>query len=274
VRATGAARLALVALSFSTCAPAASQTAPPAGTVGYSAVGTMTVSTAFGGNPVQLAGDVKFEARGALSRVDILSVGLASAGLAGGVAGVAGASMHFLPPGGVTIVFDGANALFTIWVPSKRTYFTVKPAMPNAQATPVPGPSASPAGDSNPFGVVKTFSNLQALSMGVDLSGHDVIDGHPTTDFTYHYDATDKSGSQTSIHGTAAFADDFGETPLHVTMDFKGKSAPESTADIALTSLKKGPLPDADFAPPPGYAKVNAVTDLFGGGGPLLTPPH
>jgi hypothetical protein len=266
VKRSGAARLALGALMFSTCAPAASQTAPAAGT-GFSGVGNLTASTAFGGTPVQLAGEVAFEAQGALSRIDFVSVGIAG--------GPSGATIRILPPGGFSIVYDKAHSLYTIWVPSKRAYFTGKPQLPNPQASPAPTPaaSASPAADSNPFSIVKGFSNLQTLSIGVDLTGHDVIDGHPTTDFGFHYDATDKSGSPTSIHGTAAFADDVGEAPLRVTVTYKGKGTPESNAAIAITSLQQRTVPATDFAPPPGYARVNALSDLMSGGA-ILTPPH
>ncbi len=228
---------------------------------GYVGRGQIVVQTAIAGiDKLTVGGEIAFEQRGPLARVDMLSLGLP--GTDPTLSALLGTQLF--PPGGFTIVYDRTAATYVVWSNAKRAYFT-SVATPPTGSTPAPVASASAApGASSPFNFLKTIRDDTAFSVTLSLSGHGPINGHPATGIDYRMARTTKTGDTSDFHGRVQLADDLDELPIEVTASVKTKSIPQSSLRLDLTSIAKQTPNEADFAVPQGYARASDLGSVLG----------
>ena len=235
---------------------------------GYTSKGQLVVRTSLGGagNEITLGGDIALEERGGFVRIDLVS--LAIPGTDATVSSLL--STQLFPPGGFTIVYDRAAGTYTVWSPSKHDYFTsaasgTAPAKAAGNATPAATAALGAAGDLfGAFGIASSLKNDSAFTASVSLAGHGTVNGHPATGLDYQYARTTTAGESTEIHGRFQLADDLDSVPVQITASGKGKSFPQSSLRLDLTSLAKGPVADGDFRVPDGYTRAATLGDVIG----------
>ncbi len=257
---------ALVAPVAALAIAAASAQNPSTGYVGK---GQLVVQTAVAGvDKLTVGGDIALEERGALVRLDVLS--LAIPGQDAVVSSVLGTQLF--PPGGFTVVYDRAAATYTVWSNARRAYYTNATsgaAKPSATAPPL-GNAIGAAGDLfAPLAFAKGLRDDTAFTASVSLVGHGPVNGHPATGVDYQYARTTRAGEKTDVHGRLQLADDLDEVPVQITASVHSKSIPQSSLRLDLTSIAKLTPSDGDFAVPAGYTRT---ADLGGVLGKTLAP--
>lgn len=255
--------VAVVALCAFGSSPASVAGAP----VGYSSKGQLVVQTSIGGagNEITVGGDIALEERGSFLRLDLLS--LAIPGTDATISSLL--STQLFPAGGFTIVYDRTAGTYTVWSPSKHTYYTSAAASANAPAkTSAPAPTAAALGAVGDlfgaFAFAKSVQNDSAFTASVSLAGHGVVNGHPATGLDYHYARTTTAGQAIDVHGRFQLADDLDAIPVQITASGKGQAFPQSSFRLDLTSLARAAVPDADFAVPAGFARAAQIGDVLG----------
>jgi hypothetical protein len=253
---------AFVAASLA-CIPARAQNAPQP-EVGYVGTGDALIQSTLAGAPLSFSANVAFEERGSRVRLDILSVALQ-----GNTSGLTGAlATQLFPAGGLTVVYDRSTSTYTVWSAARHAYFIGggPSATPTAAPTPTPAPSATPHGDLfGIFGPLRSLKDDQTLSLSVALTGHSTLFGHPVSNVHYAFVRTTFAGDTMDVHGDLAVAEDFNGVPLQLTASAVSKGIPQSSLRIELPQLEKRLPSEADFAPPPGYARVTNIGDAIGG---------
>jgi len=254
--------LASIAVAFA-CAPARAQNAPQP-EVGYVGTGDAQIQSMLAGAPLSFAANVAFEERGSRVRLDILS-----ADLQGKTSGISGMmATQLFPAGGFTVVFDRSNSTYTVWSAARHAYFIGggPSATPAPTPTPAPVPSATPRGDLfGLFGPLRSLKDDQSLSLSVALTGHATLFGHPVSNVHYAFLRTTFAGDTIDVHGDLAVAEDLNGVPLQFTAFAAAKNIPQSSLRVELPQLAKRLPPEADFAPPAGYARVTSIGDAIGG---------
>jgi hypothetical protein len=256
--ATGAS-IVCAAVAFATPASAAVDAA------GYTSKGQIVVRTMLGGAEITFGGDIALEERGDLLRFDLLSLAIPGTDPTLSAA----LSTQLFPQGGFTVVFDRSARTYTVWSPSKHKYYTGGPAQSNASPAPAPAPNAATAigaaGDLfNAFAFAKSLKDDAAFNATLTLAGHGPVNGHPATGIDYEFSRTTKSGESTEFHGRLQLADDLDSVPVQITVSAHGKSLPQSSLRLDLTSLAKTPVPAGDFQVPAGYARVAEIAQVLG----------
>ena len=254
------ASLGTIALAASTHASAAAT--DPGGYVGK---GQLVVRTAFPGiDNLTVGGDIALEERGALIRVDVLSLGLP--GTDPTLSSVLGTQLF--PPGGFTIVYDRTAATYTLWSNGKRSYYTSANAGTSSKAPVARAPLADAIGTAGdlfaPFALAKSFRDDTAFTASLALVGHGPVNGHPATGLDYQYARTTKAGDKTDVHGRLQLADDLDEVPVEITASIKSKTIPQSSLRLDLTTLAKQTPSESDFTVPQGYARENDLGAVLG----------
>ena len=255
----GALAASLVAVaSGTTFASHAIAASDPGGYVGR---GQLVVQTAIAGiDKLTVGGEIAFEQRGALARVDVLSVGIP--GTDPTISSLLGTQLF--PPGGFTIVYDRTASSYVVWSNAKRNYFTSVPSKP-AGATPTPVASALAASNaSSPFAILNSVRDDAAFSVSLNLVGHGPINGHPATGIDYQLARTTKTGEKSDFHGRVELADDLDELPVELTASVKTKSIPQSSLKLDLTSITKQTPNEIDFTVPQGFARANDLGSVLG----------
>lgn len=239
------------------CVAVRAADAPAAGYVGK---GTIVVRGALPGTttPIDVDGDLAFEQRGSVLRLDVLDVSLPAAGAVG-----AALATQLFPAGGISAVYDRSAATYTVWSNASRKYYT-SGANGATSAAPTPAPQATASPASSPFGFEKSLRELTALNLTLSLAGHGPINGHPATGLNYLFTRTTASGDTTDLHGTVQFADDLDGVPVQLSASFKNKYVPETSMRADITQLTKGTPADADFQPPAGFARTTTLGDVIG----------
>jgi hypothetical protein len=255
-----------VALAAGTQALASAQpTEATRGTVGHGRLAIDVTNPK--GTHLAISGEMGFEQRGDALRLDLASLGLTNAG----------ASVQFLPPGGVTLVIDRKSQRYVVWSASRHVFAwgdlpkPPSPLAPAAQAeTPAPAPSGSPPPQRSPFDGLK---NLKAFSLGVDLSGHGVAAGHPTTDFAYHLHSESNEGKVNDLNGTFQSADDLHGLPVAFTLNVAAASGAKVALSAELTSIERRDPAKLDFLVPAGFTAVRSPLQvIFPNGAPIGLP--
>lgn len=228
---------------------------------GYVGRGQLVVQTAIAGiDKLTVGGEIAFEQRGALARIDVLSIGIPGTDPA--ISSLLGTQLF--PPGGFTIVYDRTAASYTVWSNAKHTYFASVPS-PAPGATPTPTASAMAASSaSSPFAVLKSIRDDTAFSVSLNLAGHGPINGHPATGVDYQLTRTTKKGEKSDFHGRIQLADDLDELPVELTASVKTKSIPQSSLRLDLTSIMKQTPNESDFAVPQGFSRANDLGGVLG----------
>jgi hypothetical protein len=241
--------------------PASAQN-PPQPDVGYVGTGDALIQSTLAGAPLTFSASVAFEERGSRVRLDILSLALQ-----GNTSGLTGAlATQLFPVGGLTVVYDRSTSTYTVWSAARHAYFIGGGPSATPTAAPTPTPSAPPHGDLfGLFGPLRSLKDDQTLSLSVALTGHATLFGHPVSNVHYAFVRTTFAGDTMDVHGDLAVAEDLNGVPLQLTASAVSKGFPQSSLRIELPQLAKRLPPDADFIPPPGYARVTNIGDAIGG---------
>jgi hypothetical protein len=260
---TRARAFALVAsfLAAGTLATLASHAIAATDSGGYVGHGNVVLQTAIAGmEKLTVGGEIAFEQRGPLARVDVLSLGLP--GTDPTLSALLGTQLF--PPGGFTVVFDRTTSTYVVWSNTKHTYFT---SVSSSQAAATPAPAAStPAKptESSPFAFLKTVRDDTSFSVTLSLAGHGPINGHPATGIDYQLNRTTKAGDKSNLHGRIEFADDLDELPIELTASVNTRTIPQSSLRLDLTSIARETPNEADFAVPQGYARAGDLGSVLG----------
>jgi len=235
--------------------------AEPADTRGASAHATLSVQATVPKGELAVNGQASFERRDSLVRIDLQALSLTGPSKPA-------TTRNPLPPGGYTIVVDAATRAYTVWSPSKRTYYSGQGGGPSASvspATPTPTASEEPSGP-NLSAILASLKDLRQFAVSLSLSPDKTpIDGHPTTNFDFHFTRQIKGKDPVELLGRASFADDLGGIPLLVVLNVRGGPSSTLTAQVrvALSDVTQKVPPKSDFVPPSGYRKVSSLFDVI-----------
>jgi hypothetical protein len=229
---------------------------------GYVGKGQLVVRTAIGGSDtVTIGGDVAMEERGSRLRVDVLSLAIPGTSVTMSTL----LATQLFPPGGFSVVYDRTDSSFTVWSNAKQRYFTTGIATPQPATSGPQGAQTGSGGDLfSLFAFAKSLKNDSAFNVSLGLAGHQTVNGHPATGLNFQYQRTTTANDTIDVHGTLQFADDLDGLPIEISVAGKSRSFPESAFRLDFSSLVKQTPPDADFAPPPGYARVSNLGDVIG----------
>ena len=246
---------------------ALAQPAPPNdGPTGYVGKGDLVVQTAIAGVAVTIGGHIALEERGSRLRIDVLS--LAIPGADPTISALAGSQLF--PPGGFTIVYDRRVATYTVWSAGKRAFYTGgghangPSANVPSYASPAASAIANGGGLFDAFGALRGLKSDKTFEASVTMTGHASLYGHPVTMLSYRLTQVPLSGAAFDAHGELSLADDLDAVPVRVTASVASGNIPKSSLRLDLTSLAKRLPDDADFVPPPDYARTNDLGDVLG----------
>jgi hypothetical protein len=235
--------------------------APP----GLRASGTLVVQTAISGTPLTVGGNVALYHKGALYRLDVLSLGIP--GTSGDLSALAAS---FIGQGGVSAVYDGSSGALTAWSNANRTYYSATPERRASAPAGPAGPAA--AASSDPLAALGSVASaLQSVqSATIQLVGHAPVNGHPATNLDLQVRRQLPNKPLENYHAQVALADDLGEFPLQVVVQSTPASSSTvgGTAKLDLTSIQPDDPDDALFRTPQGYTRVSTIGALLGRGLP------
>jgi len=243
--------------------PCASHADDPSGFTGK---GALVVQTSLGETKLTVGGNVAFEERDPLVRIDVLSLGIP------GADSTLSALMatQLFPPGGFTVIYDRKLSTYTVWSNAKHDYYTPPQAAagsPPPMPLPAPNSSAAPNtanGLSAIFSFLRSLKDDKVFTISLTMTGHGTVNGHPATALTFQYLKTTNSGDTSDFHGQLQLADDLGEIPVEIAASVKTKGIPQSSLRLDATSIAQANPPDADFAVPAGYTRATSLGDVIG----------
>lgn len=222
--------------------------------------GTLVVQANVSGSPVNVGGRVALYHKGAMYRLDVLSLGFP--GTSGDLSSLAAT---LIGPGGVSMLYDGANGTLSAWSNANKTYYT------ETQRGPAPGPaSAGPSATSaagDPLaalaGIAGALRNVQSAT--IQLIGHTTVNGHPATSLDVQMRRQLPGKPLENYHAQLALADDLGDFPVQITLqsvpatprDFGG------TAKLDLTDVQRDDPADNLFTIPTGYTRVSSLAGVL-----------
>ena len=241
--------------------PALIGATPTAAIPGLRSSGTLVVQANVQGSPVNVGGRVALYHKGAMYRLDVLSLGFP--GTSGDLSALAAT---LIGPGGVSMLYDGANGTLSAWSNANKTYYTETPQRGPAQPAPAAaanGPSA--AGD--PLAALASIAgalrNVQSAT--IQLVGHTTVNGHPSTSLDVQMRRQLPGKPLENYHAQLALADDLGDFPVQITLqsvpatprDFGG------TAKLDLTDIQRDEPADTLFTVPTGYTRVGSLAGVL-----------
>ncbi|MEA2664845.1 MAG: hypothetical protein QOI11_1789 [Candidatus Eremiobacteraeota bacterium] len=235
-----------------------------AGVPGLRSSGTLVLSANLSGEPLNVGGNVALYHKGALYRIDVLSLGFP-----GTSSGISALASSLIRPGGVSLLYDGATGAATAWSSQNKTYYLLSEprTAPAGPATPTPAPSA-PAGPSDPLAGLTNFAaNLHDIqSMTIQLTGHKVVNGHPTSDIDVQMKRQAAGKPLEDYHAQLALAEDLGGFPVQIAFASvpPTKQAFGGTVKLDLTSVVRETPDDAVFKVPAGYTRVTSLSGVLG----------
>jgi hypothetical protein len=244
---------------------------------GFTAHGTLGAQTQLSGQPISLTGNIALEQLGDMVRLDLLSLGIPNSGsVLGALASSAMSATSLFPAGGYSVVFDRRNRTYTVWSPSKRTYFASAPnTTPAATSNPAVAATTAIAetGDLlHSFAAARVLRDYRVFSASINLTGHGTTNGHPTTGLSYAIKRQERSGDLMSIAGSMKLADDLDEIPVQLIANVQGAGggAPPGTIRVDLTSIDRNAPSGDDFSVPAGFTRAAQLSDVFGRALPQL----
>jgi hypothetical protein len=248
---------ASAALFLTTAAPlgASAQTAPAI--PGFRSSGTLVVALNLQGQPLNVGGRVAMYHKGSLYRLDVLSLGLP--GVSGDLSAMAAT---LLGPGGVSVLYDGANGALTAWSDTNKTYYAEAPRTPPAAAQ-GRAQNAPAAGAADPLaalaGIGAMLRDVQTAS--IQLTGHSTVNGHPATSLDIQMRRQLPGKPLENYHAQLALADDLNEFPVEITLQSipADKNAFGGTMKLDLTDIQRDTPADTLFTVPQGYTRVTSL---------------
>jgi hypothetical protein len=227
---------------------------------GLRASGTIVVRANFQGSPLTVGGQVALYHKGALYRLDLLSLGFP--GASGDLSALAAT---LIAPGGMTVLYDGATGGLTAWSNGNRTYYSETPSRP--PAPPAPAAAAPLSGPGDPLAAVASLaSSLRDVqSATIQLIGHTTVNGHPATNLDVQMKRQRPGKPREDYHAQLALADDLGDFPLQITLQSvpATTSAFGGTMKLDLTSVQLDNPDDGLFAVPQGYSRVDSLAGVL-----------
>jgi hypothetical protein len=227
---------------------------------GLRSSGTIVVQADVQGQPVNVGGKVALYHKGALYRLDLLSLGFP-----GTSADVSAAMSSLIAPGGVSIVYDGATQTLSAWSSANRTYYTATPQ--RAPASAAPATTETPPAGGDPLA---TLANLAGAlhdveSATIQLVGHTTVNGHPATDLDVTMKRQLPGRPLEDYHARLALADDLGDFPLQISFQSvpATKSAFGGVMKLDFTTVQRDAPDDAVFLIPAGYTRVTSITAIL-----------
>jgi len=223
--------------------------------------GTIVVQANVQGQPITVGGTVALYHKNAAYRLDVLSLGFP--GTSGDLSAVASS---LIAPGGFTVVYDGTTGSMIAWSNANHAYYVFAAAR-NAAAPTSPATVAAAAGGdplSALAGVAAALRDAQTAS--IQLTGHAVLNGHPTTDLDVQMRRTLPGKPAENYHAQLALADDLAGFPVQMTLQSvpATPSALGGTMKLDLTNVQAANPDDAMFAVPPGYARASSPSAILG----------
>lgn len=229
---------------------------------GLRSSGTLVVSANVSGEPINVGGTVALYHKGALYRLDVLSLGFP--GTSGGLSALAST---LIGPGGVSLLYDGATGATTAWSNQNKTYYQMAGPRAAPPGSAAPAPSA-PAGPSDPLaGLASLATTLRDVqSATIQLTGHGQVNGHPTTAIDLQLKRQLPGKPLEDYHAQLALADDLGEFPVQIALASvpATKQAFGGTMKLDLTSVVRETPADSMFAVPAGYTRVTSLSGVLG----------
>lgn len=230
---------------------------------GLRSSGTLVVSANVSGEPINVGGNVALYHKGALYRLDVLSLGFP--GTSGGISALAST---LIGPGGVSVLYDGASGAMTAWSNQNKTYYQMSPPRAASAGTPAPAASGPAAGPSDPLaGLANLATTLHDVqSATIQLTGHKVVNGHPTTGIDVQLKRQLPGKPLEDYHAQLALADDLADFPVQIAFASvpATKQAFGGTMRLDLTSVVRETPDDAVFAVPAGYTRVTSLSGVLG----------
>ena len=228
---------------------------------GLRAGGTVVIQANLQGQPLNIGGNVALYHKGTTYRLDLLSLGFPGAS---GDLGAAASTL--LGPGGVTVVYDGSTGIVTAWSSANRTYYAGSPA--RAPAPPPSAASVAAASGGDPLSALASVAAAlrDVQSATIQLIGHSVVNGHPTTQLDVQMKRQLPGKAPESYHAQLALADDLSGFPVQLTLQSipPTPNAFGGTMKLDLTSVQPDDPDDATFRVPPGYARVPSLSGVLG----------
>lgn len=227
---------------------------------GLRSSGTLVVQANVQGEPVNVGGKVALYHKGALYRLDLLSLGFP-----GTSSDLSTLAATLIGQGGVSVLYDGATGGLTAWSNANRTYYSAAPARP---ATPpaAQAPSA-PANAGDPLSalanVATTLHDVQSAI--IQLTGHNMVNGHPSTQLDVQMKRQLPGKPFEDYHLQLALADDLNDFPIQIVLQSvpATKSAFGGVAKLDLTTVQRDTPDDSMFMVPQGYARVSSLGDVL-----------
>lgn len=257
-----AAAALILAPSLGAAAPAA----PPL--PGFRSSGTLVVQANVQGSPISIGGNVALYHKGALYRLDLLSLGFP-----GTDPGISQLASTLIGPGGVSLLYDGTTGQTVAWSTTNRSYYELAPARRPGAAPAAAAPA--PAAPSDPLStlatVAKALQNVQTATLA--LTGHRTVNGHPTTDVDVVMKRQLPGKPAEDYHAQIALADDLNDFPVQVALQ-STPATPQAfggTLKLDLTTIQRDVPADSLFAVPQGFTRATSLSGVLGHGGAL---PH
>lgn len=251
----------IVALTIAVIAVTTAATAGRADAVPVSGVrssGTLVVSANVSGQTINVGGNVALYRRGALYRLDVLSLGFP--GTDSFTSALAGS---LLGQGGATLIYDGSNGTLIAYSNANRTYYT-QPGRPPAST------SGAPASDTtnDPLGALASLTRglRDVQSAAIQLLGHPTVNGHPVTDLDVQMKRQPPNKALENYHARIELADDLNGFPVQIALSSvpATPNAFGGTFKLDLTSVENT-IPDVSlFAIPDGYTRVSSLEGVLG----------
>jgi hypothetical protein len=225
--------------------------------------GTLVVSAQLEGQPLNLGGNVALYRKGALYRLDLLSLGFP-----GTSSEVSALTASLLAPGGITLVYDGTTGAVTAWSSASHSYYPMTPARSTASSANGPTGAASSGSGSDPLavlgGVARARRDVQTPT--IQLLGHKTLNGHPTTDIDVQMKRQRPGKPLEDYHAQIALADDLGAFPVQIAFSSVPPTASSfgGSMRLDLTDVQPAAPDDAMFAVPAGYTRAASLSALLG----------
>jgi hypothetical protein len=228
---------------------------------GLRASGTIVIQANLQGQPVNIGGNVALYHKGTAYRLDLLSLGFPGTG-----SDLSALASTLLGPGGVTVVYDGATGGITAWSSANHAYYVTSPV--RSSAPPPSQAAVAAAGGGDPLaalaGVAAALHDVQSAT--IQLSGHSVVNGHPTTGLDVQMKRQLNGKAPESYHAQLALADDLAGFPVQLTLQSipPTPTAFGGTMKLDLTSVQPDDPDDALFRVPPGYTRASSLSGVLG----------
>ncbi len=233
--------------------------------------GTLVVQANVQGSPVNVGGNIALYHKGALYRLDLLTLGFP-----GTDPNLSALASSLIGPGGVSLLYNGDTGQTVAWSTANRTYYEIAAARAAGAPATKSAPATTSAAPSDPLSVLasvaQTLQNVQTAS--IMLTGHHVVNGHPSTQIDVLLKRQLPGKPLEDYHAQLALADDLCDFPVQLAVSStpSSSSAFGGSMKLDLTSVQPGAPDDSMFIIPAGYTRASSLSGVLGHGTPQ--PQH